>query len=366
MTDPVDRIRTRIADVDQRLVQLLGDRLALVREIGVAKRTAGLPVRSYSAEAEVLARYRGAAAELGMEPGLAERVAHEVITAAVREQEEAYTSTALEARRILVIGGSGKMGRWLCRFFGAQGHEVLSCDPAGPVPGTRRAALAEGLRDADVTLLATPLSSGPSLLREVLAHDPPGLVADIFSLKSHVLETLVVAARAGRRVTSLHPLFGPSVRTLGGRVMAVLDCGNGAAADEAAALFRDTALTITRIPVAEHDAYMQYVLGLSHLVAILFFTTLASGGRSAGDLAALASTTFNRAAQVAADVAGENPTLYYEIQHLNSHSADLFALVRACLERIERAALASDPASFKALMEAGRRMFAEKIPVDLG
>ncbi|HXV85341.1 MAG TPA: prephenate dehydrogenase dimerization domain-containing protein, partial [Gemmatimonadales bacterium] len=174
------------------------------------------------------------------------------------------------------------------------------------------------------------------------------------------------AAGKGRRVTSLHPLFGPSVRTLSGRVVAVLDCGNAAAAEEGAALFRDTALTITRLPVAEHDAYMQYVLGLSHLVAILFFTTLQAAGRSAADLATMASTTFNRTALIAADVAAENPALYYEIQHLNRHSAELFALVRTCLERIERAALDADPAGFTSLMEAGRRLFADSIPADLG
>ena len=148
--------------------------------------------------------------------------------------------------------------------------------------------------------------------------------------------------------------------------MAVLDCGNAGAADDAAALFRDTALTITRLPVAEHDAYMQYVLGLSHLVAILFFTTLGSAGRAAADLATMASTTFNRTAQIAADVAAENPTLYYEIQHLNRHSENLFRLVRECLGQIEQAALGGDPARFTGLMEAGRRLFAGKIPADLG
>ncbi|HWP38519.1 MAG TPA: prephenate dehydrogenase dimerization domain-containing protein, partial [Gemmatimonadales bacterium] len=242
----------------------------------------------------------------------------------------------------------------------------LATDPAGPAPGARPVPLKEGLGAAGVVVIATPLSTGPAILEDVLGHDPAGLVVDIFSLKSHVLRTLTVAARAGRRVASLHPLFGPSVRTLSGRTMAVLDCGNTAAADEAAALFRDTALTITRLPVDQHDAYMQYVLGLSHLTAILFFTTLAAADRTAADLATMASTTFNRVSLVAADVAAENPLLYYEIQHLNRHSAELYELVRRSLARIEAAALAHDPSAFVDIMEAGRRQFAAAIPQELG
>jgi chorismate mutase/prephenate dehydrogenase len=347
-------------------VELLRDRLALVRQIGVAKRNAGLPVRSFTTEAEVLARYTQAARNLHMEPAHAERVALEVIGAAVREQEEAYAVPAREARRILVVGGAGKMGRWLVRFFDAQGHDVWSCDPAGPAPGARAVAFTEGVRSADVVLLATPLSSGPAVFQRVMALDPSGLVADIFSLKSHVLDLLTSAARDGAPVASLHPLFGPSVRTLSGRVMAVLDCGNRAAADQAASLFQETALTITRMPVADHDAYMQHVLGLSHLTAILFFTTLASSGRSADALGGMASTTFNRTARIAADVASENPLLYYEIQHLNQHSGELYQLVRDALARIEQAALAPDAAGFVELMESGRRFFASAVPPDLG
>lgn len=114
-------------------------------------------------------------------------------------------------------------------------------------------------------------------------------------------------------MASLHPLFGPEVTTLAGRVIAVLDCGNPGAADDAAALFRDTALTITRLPVEAHDACMQYVLGLSHLVSILFFTTLVRGRRPFDELAAVASTTFYKQAGTAPEVARENPQLYHEI-----------------------------------------------------
>ncbi len=366
MTDPLAELRARIAAVDAELLDLVARRLALADEVGATKRAAGLPVRSFGTEAEVLARFREGARRHGFDETLAERLAHYLIGAAVRLQEEGQPSAGEPGQRILVVGGAGKMGRWLSRFFLGQGHRVTTLDPAGGIPGCAAAPdLAAGLDGAEVVIVATPLSPGVRALRDVLAARPRALVADVFSLKSHVLADLQRAAAGGLRVASLHPLFGPEVRTLGGRVLAVLDCGNREAADAAAALFRDTALTVTRMPVADHDAYMQYVLGLSHLMAILFFTTLVGSGRDFGDLARAASTTFYKQARTAAEVARENPRLYHEIQRLNRHSRDLFALLRRSLDTVERAALADDPAAFVELIERGRAYFPETLPAEL-
>jgi len=110
---------------------------------------------------------------------------------------------------------------------------------------------------------------------------------------------------------------------------------------------------------------MQYVLGLSHLVAILFFTTLARSGQSFADLSRLASTTFLKEARTAAEVARENPNLYFEIQRLNRHSADLFTLVQGSLADIEAAALANEAEPFVELMRRGRAFFPESLPAEL-
>ena len=367
MTARLDELRARIAEVDASLIDLVATRLALAREVGEAKRSAGLPVRNYATESEVLARFHALAAAAGLDDQLAERFSQLLIGAAVRTQERDLAPGGEPGLRILLVGGAGKIGRWFAEFFASQGHGVTTLDPAGPVPGFPAAAdLAAAVRSADACVVTTPLAVGRDVLGRILSLEPRGLVADAFSLKSHVLDLLEQAGRKGARVASIHPLFGPGARTLAGRVMAVCDCGNPGAADEAAALFADTALTITRVPVAQHDELMQYVLGLSHLVAILFFTTLAKSGRSYADLSQVASTTYLKEARTAAEVARESPGLYYEIQRFNRHSGELFALVRSCLGEIERAALAADVGPFAELMRAGRAFFPESLPAELG
>jgi len=360
-------LRAAIAAVDEGMLALVARRLQLSRDVGAAKRALGQPVRSFAVEAEVLERFRSGAAARGLDPDLAERLAHELIRATVRLQEDALPAASGAAQRVLIVGGAGKMGRWLAGYFLGRGHRVASCDPAGEVPGcASEPDLAAGVAAADVVLVATPLTPGVQVLERILACRPRGLVADVFSLKSHVIEALKAGAAGGQRVASLHPLFGPGVTTLAGRVIAVLDCGHPGAADDAAALFGDTALTITRLPIEAHDACMQYVLGLSHLVSILFSTTLVRGRRPFGELAAVASTTFYKQARTAAEVARENPQLYHEIQRLNRHSTRLFELVRTSLDVIEAAALDDRPDAFADLLARGRAYFPAELPVELG
>jgi len=367
MAKDLTDLRARIAALDTEIVRLAAERFALVREVGETKRVQGLPVRSFTAEADVIARYRAAAKDRGLPEGFAERLALQIIAGAVQLQEESLPgSRPAASRRITIVGGAGKMGRWLAGYFAGQGHEVTIQDPAGEVEGfPSQSNLEEAVRDAEIVVLATPLGSGRAVLQKVLALEPKGVVADIFSLKSHVMDLLRNAAAQGRPVTSLHPLYGPDVRTLSGRTLAVCDCGHAGATEEATALFQDTALTITLVPVERHDEIMQYVLGLSHLVSILFFTTLTESGVPFATLEPMASTTFHKQMRAAASVANESPQLYYEIQKLNRHSAELFERVRDSLAQIEQAVRANGSAPFTGIMDRGREYFPSVLPQEL-
>ena len=358
----VASLRRRVEGIDRSILRLVGERARIARDLGALKARSGSPIRVYDIEAEVLERWNRQAARLGVDADLARELALRLIAASVREQEAQRPTASGRLRRITVVGGRGRIGSWLSRFFAAQGHEVLVHDPAGPLARFPfEPDLAQAVRAADVVVLATPLGSAPVVLRRVLGLRPRGLVFDVFSLKSHVLGLLRQAARKGQRVASVHPLFGPGVRTLAGRVVAVCDCGSAQAARAAAGLFAGTALTVVRLPIEKHDAVMQYVLGLSHLVNLLFFHTLVRSGIPFARLDRLASTTFQKQVRTARQVALESPELYYDIQHLNTHSRSLYRLAASSLADIRRAALARQPKSFYRLMQEGRAWFPQVV-----
>lgn len=251
------------------------------------------------------------------------------------------------------------MGTWLCNFFAAQGHSVTVHEQNNVhVEGfEHRADLEEAVQSADVIALATPIGETNTLLGRVLAMRPSGLVFDICSLKSPLIETLQAGARQGLRVASLHPMFAPDTVLLSGRVLLVCDCGNPTAAAEARSLFEDTALRLVDVPLGRHDRYMGYVLGLSHAINIAFASTLVESGLTAHDLDRVASTTFSKQVRTTREVAMENARLYYEVQHANAHTPDVLDHLLTAVLALREASLREGSEVFEALMETNRDYF---------
>lgn len=86
----LEEIRARILEVDQALVDLVGERRDLVLEVGRLKGSMGLPVLDPGREAQVVRR----AAELARERGIDDELMRDVIwriMAAARDAQEGQT-----------------------------------------------------------------------------------------------------------------------------------------------------------------------------------------------------------------------------------------------------------------------------------
>ena len=92
-TDPsevrmrLESLRKRILEVDEALVGLVGERRALVLEIGRLKAGLGLPVLDPSREASVVRRAVEMAREQGVDEELTRDVIWRIIASAREEQE---------------------------------------------------------------------------------------------------------------------------------------------------------------------------------------------------------------------------------------------------------------------------------------
>jgi chorismate mutase/prephenate dehydrogenase len=276
-----------------------------------------------------------------------------LIEEAVRVQEE-LRERALppDARRALVVGGGGGMGGWLCRYFEAQGHAVTVLDPAGAPEGIGTTdSFEDGWAAADLVVLAVPLGAGPDLWDRVLASPPGPLVFDVFSLKSHVADRIREAVRLGHPAGTVHPMFGPSARLLSGRSLVLCDTGSPEAIHHLRELFEATSLSLVEIPLEEHDRRMADVLGLSHAVSLVFARAIAASPLTAEEIAETASTTFHQQARTTKEVAGENPSLYFEIQKLNPHTPEALGRLLAALESLRDEVAGDRRADFAAAME---------------
>ena len=354
----LEELRRRLSEVDRELVELIAARQRIVADIGAHKIEHAVPTRDYEREKEVLKGARTQATELGLDPDLAEEVMRLLIRSSLTHQEQTRVASDASGagKRVLVIGGAGKMGAWFAQFLASQGYSIEIADPVeSTLPYPRIADWRDSPLDHDIIIVATPIKVAAAVLAELAERRPKGLVMDIGSLKTPLREGLTKLVAAGCRVTSIHPMFGPDTRLLSGRHVIFIDLGDAAATAQARALFAATMAEQIEMSLEDHDRLIAFVLGLSHALNLVFFTALANSGELVPRLQKLSSTTFDAQLKVAALVARDNPHLYFDIQTLNEYGGMALAALTEAAATIKRLVETRDEAGFVALMEAGRR-----------
>lgn len=256
------------------------------------------------------------------------------------------------ARKILLVGGAGRMGRLLARALRANGHAVAIHDPGRRLAGFPSVPL-ETAAAADAVVVSVSLEATPAVLAEVLSLSPPGLVLDVASVKGPLLPLYAKAVRRGLSVASVHPMFGPGVRALEGQNLIVCDAGVPAATRAAARLFSGFGLSLATMPIGAHDAWIARTLGLAHLLSLLAGSVLAREGVKVKSLDGLASTSFRRLCELAAPILHQAPDLTLPIQARNPETPALFDLLETELAAWRALVSANDAAAFgKKLAEA--------------
>lgn len=357
ITDPLlEQHRRDIEALDRRILHLTCERLELARQIGELKSTRGIPLRNFRVEAQVRQRFAEACSFLGLDPQLGHDLALFLIHKAVEEQatlmDTAYVGDQLRA---LVVGGKGGMGRWIARFLHGQGHRVLIMDPAdstSPFPEVQR--LDHGVGDADLIVLAVPMSECAAVLEQVGALQPRGVVAEMCSLKGHLLPVITRLQQEGTRVISFHPLFGPGVKMLSGR--RIVFCTDADPDDVAVvrALFEETSAGLVSLSIAEHDRRMAVILGLTHLSNLVYGSALMHSGLTVDELTEVAGVTFDRQLQTAREITQENANLYFQIQTLNPATAHIAGLLQQGVQDFLSRVSADDDDGFTQLMNECR------------
>jgi chorismate mutase/prephenate dehydrogenase len=206
----------------------------------------------------------------------------------------------------------------------------------------------------NIVAFATPIRATAPLLEKALRRLSDTVVFDVLSVKAPIVPILRAARERGHPVTSTHPMFGPSARTLSGRNLLLVSCGSPEADRVVRDLFSRSALSIAVVSLERHDRIIAESLGLAHAVNLLFLSALATDPLAPPDLAAAASTTFHRQSSLAAAVAQEGPELYLDIQSLNPHSAEVYSELRAALARLEVIVERGDLPQFRDLLREGR------------
>ncbi len=275
----LNKLRKQLNSLDKRLIEIIGERQRIVQEIGKYKQQAGRATRDYERESAVLTMAKEHAHEVGIEPSLAEEILSALIRSSLTNQERdrVVAEGKGNGRKVLVIGGAGRMGRWFVDFFNSQGFITYIADNSVEESELSFSDWRIAGTDFDVIIIATPIEVSANILLDLAKKKPQGLIFDIGSLKTPLRNSLQALTNAGCMVTSLHPMFGPETELLSGRHLIFVDVGNQEATNKAKELFDSTMVKSLDMNIDNHDRLIAYVLGLSHALNIVFFTALSAG-----------------------------------------------------------------------------------------
>ncbi|MEM7050702.1 MAG: prephenate dehydrogenase/arogenate dehydrogenase family protein [Acidobacteriota bacterium] len=348
-------VRRRIEEIDRQLVGLAAERVQLARRVAEIKRAAGRATIDFGQEKRVLERAADNAGASGLSSAVAQDLVSRLIEASVTVQEEENLRHAAigAGKSAVIVGGAGRMGRWMGRFLETQGYDTAVIDPAASAPENRRGE--DTLGTADLVVCAVPPRGAVDWYRRWTAQPPAGVVVDIASIKTPLVDAIEGLRRAGGRVASIHPMFGPSRLLLRDADVVICDTGDEASTGLVEELFRATTARRIRLPLAEHDRLMGDLLSLSHATAIAFAVSLPENDHP------VRSTTFQALAKLAAEAVRESPEVYFEIQADNPHSISSLGKLATAIERLMASVEGRDADAFADLMAEGKRRTAADI-----
>lgn len=230
----------RLKQIDQALIELLGQRMAVLK---------APPEQPEDFDS----------APLLAEAGVPDFVWQNLITscrAAVTTRSPAWSS---QRRRVTLIGGHGRMGRFFRQQLLATGHQVQVLD---------RHDWAEAeqlLGTADLVLICVPIAQALTTVRQAVPYlHPSTVLADITSIKEPIVQEML-AYHPGP-VLGLHPMFGPGVPLFLSQTVIVCPGRQMAASQWLLDLIEAQGGNLTVCTPAEHDRMMVFIQAVRHFL----------------------------------------------------------------------------------------------------
>jgi prephenate dehydrogenase/chorismate mutase len=275
--DDITRIRDRIDELDREIVRLLKNRYEDAKTLGRIKQQRGLDYRDPEREKIILRKIERTATSLDLDPTLIRPIFEQIFTFSVQAQRDhpEKSGKKLDQTRILIVGGTGGMGRFFARFASLQGAKVKL---AGREINKTRTAAKEievepgtilDAASSDIVILAVPMEETVRVATETASLMTTGsLLTDLSSVKTGISDRIAQKIPKGLEYVSLHPLFGPNTDHLHDQTIITVSYTAGQKWSKLTRALQGGGAKIQTMSAAQHDRAMAYAQGLHHFALI--------------------------------------------------------------------------------------------------
>ena len=179
--------------------------------------------------------------------------------------------------KIGIIGAGGKMGNWFANYFVKMGFEVIGYDTDNEIKAksvTKANSLIGAVLQNDYVFLCIPTKKTPEIVRLVSKEmKRDSCLVDISSQKSKTAAALLKMPKKINPIC-MHPMFGPGTKKIDGKNIIIIPIKDAKKELATGKLLFPKSNFVT-IDAVEHDKKIAVILGLTHLINIVFANILA-------------------------------------------------------------------------------------------
>jgi len=213
-------------------------------------------------------------------------------------------------KKITIIGAGGKMGKWFSKYFHENEYEIIGYDSELEIydkfvkPAT---SLVGGILNAECVLLCTPTRRTPEIIRLIAKEMKRG--AHLIEISSQKAKTVIALSKIPDKINPvcIHPMFGPGTKKLEGQNIILVPIKDAKMELNFIKSIFPKANFVT-IDVNEHDKKIALILGLTHLINLVFANIL-SKDEKITLTEKMSGTTFRIQKILAQSIMAESPEL---------------------------------------------------------
>ncbi|MFQ3193900.1 MAG: chorismate mutase/prephenate dehydrogenase [Colwellia sp.] len=302
----LDQLRNEIDEIDTQLVELLAKRRKVTTKVGELKSKVGMPIYAPEREAKLLSMRRQQAMEAGVSPELIEDILRRLMSDSYISQDASgYQCVNTECGKIVVIGGSGQLGKVFVDLFERSGYQVEILEQEDWSNSDNI------LAGAGVVIVAVPIRLTSMIIQKLSFLSKTCILADVTSVKEMPLYEMMKVHKGP--VVGLHPMFGPDVSGL--IKQTIITC-EGRLPEQYNWLlkqFQVWGAKIYPVDALAHDQAMSMVQVMRHFSTIAYGYHLMTEGADISQLVEMSSPIYRLELIMVGRLFAQDPVLYTDI-----------------------------------------------------
>ncbi|MBR8838002.1 MAG: bifunctional chorismate mutase/prephenate dehydrogenase [Stigonema ocellatum SAG 48.90 = DSM 106950] len=330
----------KLKQTDQSLIELLGDRLSLLK----------------ASELPTIEAQLAEMAPLLAQAGVPESIWVSLVKSCHAELTNIAVSSVNNAkkRKITIIGGHGRMGKFFFEQLSAAGHEVSVLESADWEYADKL------LSHAELVLVSVPIERTVDVIKRAAKYlSPTTAIADITSIKIEPVQAML-ENHCGS-VIGLHPMFGPNVKSFAGQKIVICPGRNDESFQWLLDFMRSQGGELILCSPEEHDHLMVIIQATRHFSRFSLGVFLAQENIDIDRSLSMSSPSYNQEIDIVKRLFAQSPHLCVDIMLATEERCQAIARLANTYSYLAKLVAKKDRAALIQEFETTQSFFDEEI-----